>query len=151
PPIEQAVIAELLVAFTDAPQMTVTEAHNLCCLPPGDLPRPGPQHHFLYFHRPLHGGLRVREHAQHVLLLSPPRKRTYHVLIRPDISCANDNAIITSGAARLVVLTCFRRWRSIYAQNNLFAQRGLSFRVRVFSGFYPGCLFCVSRALSIKG
>src|SRR5437899_12264196 len=37
-----------------------------------------------------HRGLRVREHACHVLLPSPPEKRTDHVLSQPDISCAND-------------------------------------------------------------
>jgi hypothetical protein len=34
---------------------------------------------------PLHRGLRIREHAPHVLLLSPPEKRAYHMLFGPDI------------------------------------------------------------------
>src|ERR1700756_1113006 len=37
-----------------------------------------------------HRGLRVTEHACHVLLPSPSEKRTDHVLSQPDISCAND-------------------------------------------------------------
>src|SRR5215831_21134512 len=48
------------------------------------------KNNLLSFHRPLHGGLRVRNHISHGLLLSPPEKRTDHVLSRPDISCAND-------------------------------------------------------------
>src|SRR5205085_10384694 len=46
----------------------------------------------LYFHCPLHRGLRVRIHASHGLLSSPPAKRTYHLLSQPDISCATDTA-----------------------------------------------------------
>jgi hypothetical protein len=49
-----------------------------------------PQNHFLYFHCPLHRGLRVELHAYHGRLLSPPAKRTSHVLSRPDISSATD-------------------------------------------------------------
>src|SRR6184192_3487087 len=41
-------------------------------------------------HCPLHRGLRVGNDAPHGLLLSPPAKRTDHLLIRPHISCAND-------------------------------------------------------------
>src|SRR5437588_1999191 len=91
PPIKQSVIAELFVTFAPAPHVPVADADDLRCLPPRDLLRHGPQNHFLYFHRPLHRGLRVREHACHVLLPSPPEKRTDHVLSQPDISCANDN------------------------------------------------------------
>jgi len=58
-------------------------------LPPRNLLRHGPQNHFLHFHRPLHCGLRVTDHASHGLLPSPPAKRTDHVLSQPDISCAN--------------------------------------------------------------
>src|SRR5215813_5707742 len=76
---------ELLVALTPAAQMPVTHTQNLCRLPPADFLGPGQQHHFLYFHRPLHGGPRVREHFKHVLLPSPPANRTYHLLIPPDI------------------------------------------------------------------
>src|SRR5437899_8981030 len=53
-----------------------------------------------------HRGLRVREHACHVLLPSPPEKRTDHVLSQPDISCANDTA-------RTPELTKRRRWSSV--------------------------------------
>src|SRR5256714_12999655 len=90
PPITQSVIAELFVTFAPAPNVPVADSDDLRCLPPRDLPRHSPQNHFLYFHRPLHRGLRVREHACHVLLPSPPEKRTDHVLSQPDISCAND-------------------------------------------------------------
>ena len=45
----------------------------------------------LYFHHLLHRGLRVELQAYHGLLLSPPGKRTSHVLSRPDISSATDN------------------------------------------------------------
>src|SRR5207302_691206 len=72
PPIKQSVIAELFVTFAPAPHVPVADADDLRCLPPRDLLRHGPQNHFLYFHRPLHRGLRVREHACHVLLPSPP-------------------------------------------------------------------------------
>jgi hypothetical protein len=65
---------------------------NHCCEPIdlGPMFEESPQNDFLYFHRPLHRGLRVGEHATHALLLSPPEKRTHHVLSQPDISCAND-------------------------------------------------------------
>src|SRR5438876_2601377 len=80
PPVEQTVIAKLLVTLSPAPHLPITNADDLGCLPPPDPFRHGSQNHFLYFHRPLHRGLRVREHAPHVLLLSPPEKRTDHVL-----------------------------------------------------------------------
>ena len=96
PPVEQPVIAELLVALPPAPHVPIADADDLGCLPPRDLLRHGPQNYFLHFHRPLHRGLRVREHAPHVLLPSPPEKRTSHVLSQPDISCANDNSLTLS-------------------------------------------------------
>src|SRR5205807_5438516 len=80
-------------SLPSAPHVPVADADDLRCLPPRDLLRHGPQNHFLYFHRPLHRGLRVREHACHVLLPSPPEKRTDHVLSQPDISCANDTGV----------------------------------------------------------
>jgi len=49
-------------------------------LPPRDLLRHRLQHHILYFHRPLHRGLRVGVHASHGLLTLAARKA--------DISCA---------------------------------------------------------------
>src|SRR5438034_115881 len=90
PSIEQPVIAELFVALPPATHVPVANTHDLRCLPPRDPFRHRPQNHFLYFHCPLHRGLRVRNHASHGLLPSPPEKRTYHVLSQPDISCAND-------------------------------------------------------------
>src|SRR5205807_5725731 len=88
--VSPTIVAKFLVALAPAPHVPVADADNLRCLPPGDLLGHRPQNHFLYFHRPLHRGLRVKEHVRHVLLLSPPAKRTFHVLIRPDISCVND-------------------------------------------------------------
>ena len=70
--------------------LPVTDADNLRRLPPRDSFGHGSQNRFLYFHRPLHRGLRVRDHAAHDLLPSPPAKRTYHLLFHPDISSAND-------------------------------------------------------------
>src|SRR5216684_858364 len=100
PAIKQSVIAELLVTLPPAPHVPVTDANNFRRLPPRDLLRHCPQYHFLYFHRPLHRGLRIRNHASHGLLSSPPEKRTYHVLSQPDISCTNDklSAAACSGA-----------------------------------------------------
>src|SRR5258708_3875480 len=94
PPVDQTVVAKLLIALAialaPAPHLSIANADDLGGLPPRDPFRHGAQNHFLYFHRPLHCGLRVREHASHVLLPSPPEKRTDHVLSQPDISCAND-------------------------------------------------------------
>src|SRR6266853_5502521 len=90
PPVEQTVVAKLLIALAPAPHRTIANADDLGGLPPRDPFRHGSQNHFLYFHRPLHCGLRVREHASHVLVPSPPEKRTDHLLSQPDISCAND-------------------------------------------------------------
>src|SRR5438045_5498000 len=92
PSIEQPVIAELFVALPPTTHVPLANADDLGRLPPRDPFRHGPQNHFLYFHCPLHRGLRVRNHASHGLLPSPPEKRTYHVLSQPDISCANDSA-----------------------------------------------------------
>jgi hypothetical protein len=50
-------------------------------LPLRDLRRHRSQNDSLYFHRPPYGGLRVRVHALHGLLLSPPEKRTFGVLL----------------------------------------------------------------------
>src|SRR4029077_11096414 len=91
--IEQPVTAELFIALPPATHVPVANADDLRCLPPRDLLRNRPQDDFLYFHCPLHRGLRVRNHALHGLLSSPPEKRTYHVLSQPDISCANDNRV----------------------------------------------------------
>src|SRR6266498_4421704 len=91
PSIEQPVIAELFVALAPATHVPLANTHDLRCLPPRDPFRHRPQDYFLYFHCPLHRGLRVRNHASHGLLPSPPEKRTYHVLSQPDISCANDS------------------------------------------------------------
>src|ERR1019366_6974544 len=104
PPVEQPVIAKLFVALMPAPHLPIADADDLGCLPPRDLLRQGPQNHFLYLHRPLHCGLRVRIHAWHGLLLSPPEKRTDHVLSQPDISCATDT---TRNLLRCVPDSCY--------------------------------------------
>src|SRR5947207_10834237 len=89
PPVEQAAKAKLLIALPPTPHLPVADPDDLRRLPPGDLLRFRPQYHFLYLHGPLHRGPRVAFHASHGLLLSPPAKRTDHLLSQPDISCAN--------------------------------------------------------------
>src|SRR2546427_4564973 len=71
-PVERSVVAELLIPLPPAPHRPITQSENLRRLPPRDLLRHGPQNHFLYFHRPLHCGLPVKDHAWHGLLPSPP-------------------------------------------------------------------------------
>src|SRR5208337_943141 len=102
PPVIQTANPKFLIALPPAPHLPVADADDFCRLPPGDLPGDGSQNHFLYFHGPLHGGLAVRDHVLHALLPLPPAKRTLHVLIQPDISCAND-------------MTHFFTWRFVKA------------------------------------
>src|SRR5256885_15080110 len=90
PPVEQPVVSLFDIALSPAPHVPVADPKDLRRLPPGDLLRHCLQYHVLYFHRPLHRGLRVTIHASHGLLPSPPAKRTYHLLCQPDISCATD-------------------------------------------------------------
>src|SRR5260370_34228824 len=91
PPVHQTVVSLFLVALTPAPHVPVADPKDLGRLPRCNLFRHGLQHHVLYFHRPLHRGLRVRVHASHGLLPSPTEKRTYHLLSEPDISSATDS------------------------------------------------------------
>src|SRR5215470_4682548 len=91
-PVQQSVVTLFHVALPPAPHVPVADAQYLRRLPPGNFLCHRLQHHVLYFHRPLHRGPRVGIHASHGLLLSPPAKRTYHVLSQPDISCATDRA-----------------------------------------------------------
>src|ERR1700675_3277155 len=93
PSIESSPNPTLLRAPPPAVHLPIGDANDLRRLPPCDLLRCCPQNHFLYFHRPLRRGSRVGIHASHGLLSSPPAKRTYHLLIRPDISCANDSTL----------------------------------------------------------
>src|ERR1700721_2556855 len=95
PSVKQPAKAALLVTFPPPPHVPVADANDLRRLKPRNLLRHCLQHHFLYFHRPLHRGPQVRFHASHGLLLSPPAKRTYRVLTQPDISCANDTRTFT--------------------------------------------------------
>jgi hypothetical protein len=89
-PVSSQLVRQLHLALPPTPHVPVADPQDLRCLPPRDLLRHGSQNHILYFHRPLHRGLRVTIHASHGLLPSPPAKRTYHVLSQPDISCATD-------------------------------------------------------------
>jgi len=57
PPVHQPVIAVRFVSLPPAAHRPVADADDLRRLPPADLLRHGPQNHFLYLHRPLHGGL----------------------------------------------------------------------------------------------
>src|ERR1700681_3215752 len=117
-PVEQSVVAELLIPLSPAPHRPIAQTENLGRLPPRDLLRNGSQNHFLYFHRPLHCGLPVTDHAWHGLLPSPPAKRTDHLLSQPDTSCANDS-----------VRYC--TWKSLV--------RGLQFRwLRTIKSQFPG-------------
>src|SRR6202043_350233 len=99
PPVKQPSETELFITLSPAPHLPVADPYDLGRLPPRDLLRHGPQNHFLYLHRPLHCGLRVRHHAFHGLLPSPPAKRTLHLLSQPDISCANDSSLPRSCAS----------------------------------------------------
>src|ERR1017187_8198797 len=74
PPVKQTPEPKLFIPFMPAPHLPVADPDDLRRLPPPDLLRQRPQNHFLYLHRPLHRGLRVREHAFHALLPSPPAK-----------------------------------------------------------------------------
>src|SRR5438128_7250964 len=126
---------------SQAPHLPITNADDLGRLPPRDLLRHGSQNHFLYFHRPLHRGLRVGNHAPHALLLSPPAKRTDHLLIRPDISCANDTAFLR----RLTR----RKWRANIRTPLKMAQVALpnsQTSVRFYAPFVPAKLSWVALA-----
>src|SRR5205823_9885121 len=90
PLIKQPIVAKLLVAFPPPPHPAVADAYDLRRLPPSDPFRHRPYNHFLHFHRPLHRALRVTHHASHGLLLSPPAKRTDHLLFQADISSATN-------------------------------------------------------------
>src|ERR1017187_8552952 len=106
PPVKQPPEPELFIPFMPAPHLPVADPDDLGRLPPRDLLRQRPQNQFLYLHRPLHRGLRVRDHAFHALLPSPPAKRTLHLLSQPDISCANDSDFTWSCPHRLFPLLC---------------------------------------------
>src|SRR6266536_2891626 len=75
PSIEQPVIAELFVALAPATHVPLANTHDLRCLPPRDPFRHRPQDYFLYFHCPLHRGLRLK--SGHITCYL---NRTYHVL-----------------------------------------------------------------------
>src|SRR6266568_2340824 len=94
-PVEQPVVAVLLVAAPPAPHAPVADAENLRRLPPRDPLRQRPQNHLLNLHRPLHGGRWICMHSASPQqnASSPHRpQRTDHVRIGADISCANDTS-----------------------------------------------------------
>src|ERR1700735_1135061 len=92
-PVKQPAKPKFFITFSPAPHLPIADPDDLGRLPPRYLLCHRPQNYFLYLHCPLHCGLRVRHHAFHGLLPSPPAKRTYHLLSKPDISCANDTSI----------------------------------------------------------
>ncbi len=71
-----------LIAALPAPQLPITNADDLCRLPPGDLFGYGAQDHFLYFHRPLPGGFGASLHASYWHAAKTSR-------FKADTSCAN--------------------------------------------------------------
>src|SRR6201993_3975885 len=109
PPVVQPVVTLFHVALSPTPHVPVTDPKDLRRLPPGDPLRHRLQYHILHFHCPLHRGLRVRIHACHGLLPSPPAKRTYHLLSQPDISCATDSG----GCWRLTNASCQCTWHTL--------------------------------------
>jgi hypothetical protein len=73
-PIQQSVIAILLVPPVPPPHLSVGDPDDLRCLPPGNLLRQSSQDHFLNLHRPLQGGHRVAVHAcLQACIFSPSR------------------------------------------------------------------------------
>src|ERR1019366_7755125 len=91
--IPQSVIPPFLIAPVPTPHLPLADADDLRGLPPGDPLGHRSQNHFLYFHRPLPGDAPHRSHACLRLVFLPqvtPPKRTFHVLITPDTSCATD-------------------------------------------------------------
>src|ERR1019366_8111451 len=94
--IPQSVIPPFLIAPVPTPHLPLADADDLRGLPPGDPLGHRSQDHFLYFHRPLPANPSGRSHAVLrlvVLLQVAPPKRTFHVLITPDISRATDRPL----------------------------------------------------------
>ena len=63
PSIQQPIVAALLVARLPAAHRAATHAQNLGGLPPLQLSTDRFENHFLYFHRPLHGGYWIALHS----------------------------------------------------------------------------------------
>jgi hypothetical protein len=80
----------LFLSLPPAARRPVADADDLRRLPRRDFLRHGPENHFLYLHRPLHGGPRIRLHASYGRSPSPSAMLTDYLLTQPDISCAND-------------------------------------------------------------
>src|SRR5215471_17309443 len=103
-----------------APHLAITDTQDLRRLPPTDLLGQSLQDHFLHFHGPLHGGLAVKLHAhlRHEPYHKPPKKRTFHLSIQPDISCVNDTqrpGPLTESPAKL---TLKASWKCISPPSN---------------------------------
>src|SRR5947207_7817601 len=142
PSIEQPVIAELFVALPPTTHVPLANADDLGRLPPRDPFRHGPQNHFLYFHCPLHRGLRVINHASHGLLPSPPEKRTYHVLSQPDISCANDTrAILILPVAAFSRNVSATQFLSELRLGSKHAPTRIAAGILRAASFFPVCLY----------
>src|SRR5215471_8662029 len=118
----QPVIAKLHVTLPPAPHRPIADADDLGGLPPRDLLCHCSQNDFLYFHRPLHGGLRVRVHASHGLPLSPLEKRTFHVLNQPDISCANDTTHAFYCHRSWIQVTCCVSVQSLWGSGSSYVE-----------------------------
>ena len=90
PPIQKPVVAIGLITPSQPPHLKIAQPRDIGRLQARDPFRHRPQYHFLYLHRPLHGGPRIRLHTYvHGDILVAPM-RTFHLLGPPDISCAND-------------------------------------------------------------
>src|ERR1051326_3889660 len=96
PPIKQPVVAILLPMPSPPPQLSIRHAQNLGRLNPIHRPCHHPRDHILDFHCPFQSSDRIKVHS-----LRPPLRmhyspspafsdRTFHLLRRPDTSCASD-------------------------------------------------------------
>ena len=96
PPIHQSRVAILLHPLSPPPHRPILYPQNLRRLPPRDPLRHRLHDHFLYLHCSLHCGFPVLPFLHVASVGSKPpahrgQKRTFHVLIHADISCANDS------------------------------------------------------------
>ena len=70
PPVQQAVVAVLLVPLPSAPHTAIRDADDLRSTEADDLLRRSPQNRFLYLHRPLPGVFRVAPHHSLLVICS---------------------------------------------------------------------------------
>jgi hypothetical protein len=76
-PMEQPVIAELLVPLLPAVHLPRKDPENVRRLKPVNLPADRSQNHFLNLHRPLHRGTRILPHLASQAVPYPPLDRTF--------------------------------------------------------------------------